>query len=208
MINEKKEKTFIPIRKACQLTGIGPQTLRVYADSNKIETYRNPAGQRMFNQQSLLQFVGNVSITKKKQKIVYCRVSSKKQFDDLERQCKYLVSKYPDYELITDCGSGINFKRKGLQTILERTLSGDVEEIVVAHKDRLCRFGFELIESICNFYDTKLTILDHEEHRSSEQELAEDILSIITVFACKQMGKRKYSIKNKKDKVVPDTQTT
>ena len=199
MNDEKKEKTFIPIRKASQLTGIGPQTLRHYADSNKVETYRTPAGQRMFNQQSLLQFVGHVSITQKKQKIVYCRVSSKKQLDDLERQCQYLLSRHPNYELITDCGSGINFKRKGLQTILERTMSGAVEEIVVAHKDRLCRFGFELIESICNFYDTKLTILDHEEHRSSEQELAEDILSIVTVFACKQMGKRKYSAKNKKD---------
>ena len=81
-------------------------------------------------------------------------------------------------------------------------MSGYVEEIVVAHKDRLCRFGFELIESICKFYDTKLSILEHEEHRSSEQELAEDILSIITVFACKQMGKRKYNNKNKKDQVI------
>jgi putative resolvase len=202
MTNETKEKTFITIRKASRLTGIGHQTLRHYADSDKIETYRNPAGQRMFNQQSLLKFVGNVSVTEKKEKIVYCRVSSKKQLDDLERQCQYLVSRYPDYKLITDCGSGINFKRKGLQTILERTMSGLVEEIVVAHKDRLCRFGFELIESICKFYNTKLIILDHEEHRSSEQELAEDILSIVTVFACKQMGKRKYSNKNQKNQIV------
>lgn len=119
MLNDKKEKIFIPIRKASELTGIGPQTLRHYADSNKIKTYRNPSGQRMFNQQSLLEFIGDISTTKKKQKIVYCRVSSKKQLDDLERQCKYLLSRYPDYELITDCGSGINFKRKGLQTILE-----------------------------------------------------------------------------------------
>jgi putative resolvase len=131
-------------------------------------------------------------------------VSSKKQLDDLERQINSMVNQFPDHELIKDCGSGINFKRKGLQTLLEQTMSGDVEEIVVAHKDRLCRFGFELIESICNFYGTKLIVLDHEEHRSTEQELSEDILSIVTVFACKQMGRRKYTTKNKEDKTVSD----
>lgn len=187
-----KKKEYLPIREASELTGIGPQTLRVYADKGKIEAYRTPTGQRMFSKQSLLGITGHLPTTETKRKIVYCRVSSKKQLDDLERQCQFLRTRYPDHELVTDCGSGINFKRKGLQTLLEQTMLGQLEEIVVAHKDRLCRFGFELIEFVCNHNNTKLIVLDHEEHRSTQQELADDIMAIVTVFACKQMGQRKY----------------
>jgi predicted site-specific integrase-resolvase len=79
-------------------------------------------------------------------------------------------------------------------------MSGQLEEIVVAHKDRLCRFGFELIEFICSRNSTRIIILDQEKHQSTEQELAEDIMSIITVFACKQMGKRKYKTNSKDEK--------
>ena len=75
---------------------------------------------------------------KKKKKIAYCRVSSKKQADDLERQKNFFTTKFPDYELVTDIGSGINWKRKGLKTILESAMSGDISELVVAHRDRLC----------------------------------------------------------------------
>jgi putative resolvase len=205
--NAQKEKEFIPIRKASQLTGIGPQTLRQYAEVGKVEAYRTPTGQRMFNTQSLLRFIGHIPSAQTKRKIIYCRVSSKKQLDDLERQCQFLREKYPNHELVTDCGSGINFKRKGLQTLLGQTMLGNIQEIVVAHKDRLCRFGFDLIEFVCSQHNTNLIILDREDHRSSEQELADDILSIVTIFACKQMGKRKYSIKDKKDTSLPNPTT-
>lgn len=189
---------YLQSRKACEYSGLGYQTIRSYAEQGKIKTYKTPSGQRMYNKSCLEAFVGDGRINEKK-KVIYCRVSSKKQLDDLERQCTSLQSSYPSHILIKDCGSGINYKRKGLQTILEWSMQGKLEEIVVAHKDRMCRFGFELIEFVCSKNNTRIIILDQEKHRSTEQELAEDIMSIITVFACKQMGKRKYKINNKNE---------
>jgi predicted site-specific integrase-resolvase len=135
-------------------------------------------------------------------RIAYCRVSSKKQADDLRRQEDFYRSDYPDHELVSDIGSGINFKRRGMQTILERVMRGEVEEIVVSHRDRLCRFAFELIEFVCIKNDTKLLVLDKTEHQSANEELADDVLSIIHVFSCREMGKRRY--KSKKDKAVAE----
>ena len=190
---------YLQSRKACAYSGLGYQTLRRYADQGKIKTYKTPSGQRMYNKSCLKNFIDDSDHVDEKKKVIYCRVSSKKQLDDLERQCNSLQYLYPGYILVKDCGSGINYKRKGLQTILEWSMSGQLEEIVVAHKDRLCRFGFELIEFICSRNNTRIIILDQEKHQSTEQELAEDIMSIITVFACKQMGKRKYRINNKSE---------
>lgn len=198
MDNEEKKRhplrysEYLPSRKACQFTGLGYQTLRSYADKGQVKTYKTPSGQRMYNKSCLENLIHGFIPTQDKKKIIYCRVSSRKQLDDLERQCTSLQSQFPNHELIKDCGSGINFKRKGLETILQLSMQGKLEELVVAHKDRLCRFGYDLIQFICSQNNTRIVILDKDENKSSEQELAEDILSIITVFACKQMGKRKY----------------
>jgi len=129
-------------------------------------------------------------------------VSSNKQRDDLERQSKYLRDKYPTYTIISDIGSGINYNREGLKKILELSMSNKLSEVVVAHKDRLARFGFELIEYIFKFNGTKLTIdnQNNEKPKSDSEELSDDLLSIIHVFSCRQMGKRRYNNKNKKDK--------
>ena len=120
-INEYSTKSeYLQSRKACEYSGLGYQTLRKYADQGKIKTYKTPSGQRMYNKLCLETFIGACNITEREnKKIIYCRVSSKKQLDDLERQCNSLQSLYPSHILIKDCGSGINYKRKGLQTILE-----------------------------------------------------------------------------------------
>jgi predicted site-specific integrase-resolvase len=190
MNNDKKDnkKRFVKTKEASKITGLSEQTIRLYADLNKIETYKTESGQRMYCKFSLEKYISKFAHSEKKiqekKKIIYCRVSSRNQLDDLERQCSSLQSRFPNHELIKDCGSGLNFKRKGLKTILEQTMLGVVEEIVVAHKDRLCRFGYELIEFICSVNGTKIIILGNEECKSKEQELAEDIMSIITVFSC------------------------
>lgn len=193
---------FIPIREASKITGIKSQTIRKWADDGKIDYYRTPYNQRMFSKQGLLYLINDVSNSKEEQKrYIYCRVSSQKQKDDLDRQCIMLQELYPDHILIKDIGSGINWKRKGLKTILEQAMSGMVSEIVVAHKDRLCRFGYELVEWIISSNGGKITILDEENSKSGEQELAEDLLSIIHIYSCKQMGKRRYN-KGENDKVL------
>jgi predicted site-specific integrase-resolvase len=88
--------------------------------------------------------------------------------------------------------SGINFKRKGLQTILDSCLSGTIGEIIVAHKDRLCRFGFDLVKLIVTKSGGTITVINDKENKSTEQELSEDLLSIIHIYSCRQMGKRSY----------------
>jgi len=120
---------------------------------------------------------------------LYARVSSAKQKEDLERQKELLRSHFPKYELLSDIGSGVNFKRPGLKTLLERASRGIVSEVVVTHRDRLCRFAFDLLQHILSLHSAKLVVLFNES-TSDEQELAEDILAINTVFICRMQGRR------------------
>lgn len=198
-INTTEAKTILRVT---------PQTLRNWSKSGKIDTIRTPSGQRLYNKQQIYDLAGIPLDTTKKQKIVYCRVSSKKQMDDLGRQVDFLKSKYPDHIVVTDIGSGINWKRKGLKTILEQSLSGNVEEIVVAHRDRLCRFAFELLEFIFTTTNTKLVVLEHDSNQSTEQELADDLLSIVHIYSCRKMGQRRYKNKTNKDVSKPESKET
>ena len=184
---------YINTRETTKILNITPATLRSWAEKDKIRTIRTPSNQRMYHKQDVYDIVGWNPVIKEKTKIIYARVSSKKQMDDLGRQTDFLRSKFPDHELVTDIGSGINWKRKGLKTILERCLSGDVSEVVVAHRDRLCRFAFELIDFILLQSGVKLLVYNEETEKSSDQELAEDLLSIIHVYSCRNMGRRRYS---------------
>ncbi|MEZ5672099.1 MAG: IS607 family transposase [Thiotrichaceae bacterium] len=111
----------------------------------------------------------------------------------------------PNHELIEDIGSGLNFKRKGFNALLERIMSGNVAEIVVAHRDRLCRFGFELVESIANKHNCNIMVLD-ESKLSPQAELVNDLRSIIHIFSFRINGLRKYSRKIKEDSDLPKKQ--
>jgi putative resolvase len=133
--------------------------------------------------------------------ICYARVSSSHQQADLERQCTALQAAYPEYELIKDIGSGLNWKRAGFLSLLERVHACTVDEVVVAHKDRLCRFGFELVEWIIRKGGAKLVVHDAQHpssaasdaiapHNGQHNELADDLLSIITVFVARNNGLR------------------
>lgn len=195
-MNVDSQEELIPIRKVCKLIGLKANTIRSWADTGKIRSIRTPSGQRLFPKSQLQSIMDDVSSDKEKENFLYCRVSSKKQLDDMERQKELLQSLYPNYKLITDCGSGINWKRKGLRTLLEFAMQGTIGKVVVAHKDRLCRFGFDLVKFIIETNGGEIVILDKTENQSSEQELAEDLLSIIHVYSCKQMGKRRYKKQN------------
>lgn len=120
-------------------------------------------------------------------------MSSNKQKDDLERQINnvktYMIAKGYQFEIISDIGSGINYNKKGLNQLINMVTNSEVEKIVVLYKDRLIRFGFELIENLCNKYGVTIEIIDNTE-KTEEQELVEDMIQIITVFSCKLQGKR------------------
>ena len=198
--------TFITTEEARRLLGVSTQTLRLWDKTGKIHTIRTPSNRRKYSQSDIYNIIGwNQTITKKKQ-VIYARVSSKKQMDDLERQKNLLRSNFIDYELVTDCGSGINWKRQGLKTILEWAMSGALEKVVVTHRDRLCRFAFELLQFIFERCKVELVVLNEETSSpTTEQELADDILSIIQVYACRKMGKRRY--KSKKIETISNIET-
>ena len=187
---------YVPLRKAVEKLGLHPNTLRRYADQGKIDIIKNEAGQRLYNVESYIRGAVNASL------VCYCRVSSAKQKDDLHRQIAYMQSLYPEAEIIKDIGSGLNFKRKGLRTILDRLLRGDKLKIIVACRDRLCRFGFELIQYMVEQNGGEILVLDQTVH-CPQTELTTDLQCIIHVFSCRMHGLRKYSKKIKEDKDIP-----
>ena len=199
IVNEKMtdERQYVSVGKAASIAGLEVQTIRKLADKEFIKCYKTPSGQRRINIQSIQSFINN-NISKQEKPIVqkknfiYARVSTKKQMDDLSRQLEFLKQpQYTSYTIITDIASGINFKRKGLSTILDTCLQGNIGEVVIANRDRLCRFGYELIEQLVSKAGGKITVLQNDKDKTSEQELTEDLLSIIHVFSCRQMGKKK-----------------
>ncbi|MGB5600112.1 MAG: IS607 family transposase [Thiothrix litoralis] len=175
---------YIKGKEACGRLGVCMNTLRKMADDGRIETIR-VSGQRRYNVDVYL------GLQQRQSTICYCRVSSHKQRDDLERQVAFMQERYPQAEVVKDIGSGINFKRKGLKTILERAMHGDKLLLVVAHRDRLARFGVELIKQVIEFNGGQLVVLS-EDSLSPPEELTKDLLNIIHAFSYRMPGLRHY----------------
>ncbi len=187
------EQEYINSSQARKLLDVTTSTLRSWAEKDKIRFIRTVSNHRLYNRTDIYNILGRTTIIEQKKSYIYARVSSKKQMDDLQRQCEFLQTKFPNHLLVTDIASGINWKRKGLKTILEQAMQGLVTELVVAHKDQLCRFAWELLEFIFEQSNTKLLVIDEEKGKSTEQELAEDLLSIVHIYTCRNMGRRRYS---------------
>ena len=200
-------------KEACKILGVHQQTLYLWEKSGKIEIIRHSErGKRFYNVQKYLddnkqktekdikiENISNVNVKNEKLKegkinICYVRVSTLGQKDDLERQKKYMKGKYKKYEMIEDIGSGINFNRRGLKKIIYLAIEGKINKLVVAHKDRLTRFGFELIEDLIKKYSNGIIILDDEGESKKEpkEELVDDVLQILNVYTAKMNGLRKY----------------
>lgn len=180
---------YIKAGEAAKQTGLSKQTLRKYALDGKIDFIVTPGNHRLFNISSLIKNEQNNNNDKK---ICYCRVSTHGQKDDLQRQIAYMSEKYPNHEIITDIGSGINFNRPGLKKIMDYAIKGELKTLVTAYKDRLCRIGYDLIEYILITYSQTEIILDKEKEETLNEEIANDILQIITVYSAKINGMRKY----------------
>lgn len=187
---------FVKRKEALKILGISYITLYKIADNKEIETIK--VGHNTFyNVNKYLRLKGAQNI--KRKKICYCRVSSSKQKEDLTRQIAYMKDKFPFHEIISDVGSGLNFHRKGLQTILELAINGELDELIIAYKDRLARFGYELIEWLINKYsNATINIINRIEEETPTEELTKDIVSIMNVYVAKINGLRKYksSLKN------------
>lgn len=193
---------WVSHREARDFYGVSDSTIRRWAKTNKIVFKRTPSNQHTYFIPNETSQTDSKTIEKNShlQNYVYCRVSSSKQKYDLNRQIEFLSSKFPDYKIVKDIGSGLNYKRPGLLKLLEESNKGRIGQVVVASKDRLCRFGFELIEWLFLQNNTKLLVLEHID-KTQQQEFTEDILAILQVFACRWNGKRKYVNKDKKNQI-------
>ena len=152
----------------------------------------------IISEESILSYTQERKTKKNLNVVGYARVSSKKQSDDLERQINnlntYISSKYDSFDIITDIGSGINYNKPGLKKLIEKINKKEVDLIIVLYKDRLLRFGFELVEYFAELNNVKIEVLDKID-KNQDEELVEDLVQIITVFSCKMQGKRKTKTK-------------
>lgn len=189
---------FVPLRKAVELTGLHPNTLRKYADNGTINSCRLPNGNRLWEVEEL---PGQKPV--KASVVCYCRVSSIKQNDDLARQVASMRTQFPNADIIRDVGSGLNFRKKGLCSLLDRLLEGDRITLIVAHRDRLCRFGFDMLDYMVKRNGGEIVVLDKPD-TSPQSELVQDVLSILHVFSCRVPGLRRYRDSIQKDTSLAD----
>ena len=186
-------------KSVTKILGVTAQTLRNWDREGKLKpSYIKSNGYRYYSEDSILSYTQERKTKKDLNVIGYARVSSKKQIDDLERQVNnlkiYLDNKYKSYDIITDIGSGINYTKKGLLSLIGKINKKEVDVIVVLYKDRLLRFGFELIEYFAKVNNVKIEVLD-KTNKTQDEELVEDLIQIITTFSCKIQGKREAKTK-------------
>lgn len=189
---------LITISEAAERLGISPTTLRRWEASGKLIPERTQGNQRRYR---LSQIEPATHLRKQDRKtIAYARVSSYDQKDALERQKQvlelYCAQQGWTFELISDLGSGMNYYKKGLKRLLNEIMGGNVGRLVITHKDRLLRFGTELVFSLCEAKQVEVVIVNTGEDTTFEEDLATDVLEIITVFSTRLYGSR--SRKNKK----------
>lgn len=182
-----------------KLLNVTVKTLQNWDKQGTLKAYRTPTNQRFYTEEQLNHVLGlsnGNQVEKQGLKIGYCRVSTNNQKNSLQNQEEYLRS-YTNAkgvildEVLTDIGSGINYNRKNFNKILELVEAREVAEIYVTYKDRFVRFGFDWFNNFCEKHGTKIIILN-QPSTSPEQELAEDLLNIVTVFSARSHELRTY----------------
>ena len=191
-----------------KIRGVTAQTLRNWDKEGKLKpSYTKSNGYRYYSEDVILSYTQERKTKKDVNVVLYARVSSKKQQDDLERQIsnlkEYAKDKYEKYDVISDIGSGINYEKPGLKKLIEMINKKQVDVIVVLYKDRLLRYGFELVEYFAKLNNVKIEVIDKID-KNQDQELVEDLVQIITVFSCKLQGKRKKKTKELLQKTIDE----
>lgn len=197
---------FVGGKEASKILGVHQRTLYQWEEKGEIETIRTKGNKRLYNVKKYLATkvkstnicydLNDLDSKNEKLNICYVRVSIQTQKDDLERQKLLMKTKYPNHIIIEDIGSGLNLNKRGINKIIHLGIKGKINELVVAYKDRLTRFGFELIEEIISKYSNgKIIILNKSDSLTQEEELVKDVMAIMNVYVAKMNGLRKY--KNK-----------
>ncbi|PSO07654.1 IS607 family transposase [Candidatus Marsarchaeota G2 archaeon BE_D] len=179
------------LKEACLLLGLHPRTIQKWDKQGKIRVVRTPGGRRRIPESEIRRLQGEKGI---RSVIGYARVSSNTQKDDLERQVEYLRQRGVR-EVVTDIGSGLNEKRRGFLRLLDRVLHNEVDKVVVLYEDRLTRFGFDTLKKVFEAHGTTIEVLNQTDAKPPQQELAEDLITIISRFSGKLYGMRSHKQK-------------
>ncbi|MBS3029782.1 MAG: IS607 family transposase [Dolichospermum sp. DET50] len=171
---------YVKPNEAANTLGVCLRTLRRWEAEGKISTVKTPSGQRRYEIEKFIKKESEPDGGRAT--VVYARVSTRPQKADLDRQVEQLSAIYPGAEVVKEVGGGLNLRRKGLIALLGRVLRGDIAIIVVAHKDRLARFGFDIIEWLCEQFDCKIVVLN-QISLSPHAELVQDIVAILHSFS-------------------------
>jgi putative resolvase len=204
------EKRLVKIGEASTILGVTPQTLRKWEKTGELlPDRRSKTGTRYYDANKLMGINNTGQPT-----VCYARVSSHDQKADLDRQQElleaYCAAKGWRCEVIRDLGSGMNYRKQGLNRLLELIMTRQMKRLVLTHKDRLLRFGAELVFTLCELQGIEIVIIHRGEQPSFEEELAQDVLEIITVFSARLYGSRSHQHKKMMDalKDVTDPQDT
>lgn len=187
-----------------KLIGVSVKTLQRWDNEDILKALRTPTNRRYYTYTQYLSYKGLITSTESnKQNVIYARVSTRNQKDDLVNQVQFLkqycnakgmiISK-----CIEDYGSGLNYNRKQWNLLLDSVMNNEIETIIISHKDRFIRFGYTWFERLCNKFGTTILVVNNEE-LSPQEELVQDIISILHVFSCRLYGLRKYKNQIKKD---------
>lgn len=201
-INYKGSEHMSP-KEFSQRIGKSVKTLQRWDREKILIAHRTPTNRRFYTEDQYNEYMG-ISIPDSSVNVIYARVSTRNQKDDLVNQVEFLKT-YCNAEgvivdeVITDIGSGLNYKRKQWNKLLDKVMKGKINTIYIAYPDRFIRFGFDWFKQLCNKFGAKIVVVNNKE-LSPEQELTEDLINIIHVFSCRSYGIRKYRQGLKVDK--------
>lgn len=191
------------VTQFAEMIGKSVKTLQKWDRDGILKAYRSPSNRRYYTHSQYLDYIGE-SRTEIKTNVIYARVSTRNQIDDLKNQIKYL-EKYcldngiPISNIYSDFGSGMNYSRKKWNTLIDDCFEGKIDKIIISYKDRFVRFGFDWISDLLYRLTGTQIIIVENISTTPENELIQDLISIIHVFSCRVYGLRKYKKKLEKE---------
>ena len=189
-----------------ELLGVSVKTLQRWDRDGILKANRTPTDRRYYTYDQYLQFKGIQTENDIRDTVIYARVSTRNQKDDLQNQVEFLkqfcnAKGIIVNQCVEDFGSGLNYNRKKWNILLDEVMANKIKTIVISNKDRFIRFGYDWFEKFCEKFNTKIIIVNNET-LSSNEELVQDIISILHVFSCRLYGLRKYKNQIKEDEEI------